>query len=125
MVAEGEPKRDWARHARRILDLVDNQVRSLRKRQLIESFKSGTRDGAYWGIRTNISDYELGDPLECPIGQTTKLANISTRLARLDPATQERLMNWGYAVCDAAMRKHVDGALPRPNDFPYPESRVG
>ena len=36
MQAEEEPKSDWARHAYRILDLVDNQVRSLRKRQVIE-----------------------------------------------------------------------------------------
>jgi NTE family protein len=24
---------------------------------------------------------------------------------------QDRLMNWGYAVCDAALRAHVDKAL--------------
>jgi NTE family protein len=41
--AEEEPKSDWARHAYRVLDLVDNQVRSLRKRQVIDSFQSGTR----------------------------------------------------------------------------------
>jgi NTE family protein len=40
MKPEGEPKHDWARHAVRVLDIVDNQVRSLRKRQIIESFKN-------------------------------------------------------------------------------------
>ena len=53
---EEEPKSDWARHAYRVLDLVDNQVRSLRKRQLIDSYRAGARTGAYWGIRTNIGD---------------------------------------------------------------------
>ena len=36
MAAEEEPKSDWARHSYRVLNLVDNQVRSLRKRQAID-----------------------------------------------------------------------------------------
>ena len=34
--------------------------------------------------------------------------------------TQERLINWGYAICDAAMRRWVDRRLPPPKGFPYP-----
>ena len=50
---------------------------------------------------------------------------MKTRLKRLDAAWQERLINWGYAVCDAAMRSHVAGAAnPPPAAFPYPETRV-
>ena len=124
MEAEAEPKHDWARHAYRILNLVDNQVRSLRKRQVIESFKSHQREGAYWGIRTNIADYQLADPLDCPFDRTMALAQIPTRLKRLDPELQERLINWGYAVCDAALRKHVNPTLTRPGDFIYPQARV-
>jgi NTE family protein len=26
---------------------------------------------------------------------------------RTDRAAQERLIHWGYAVCDAAMRRHL------------------
>ena len=37
---------------------------------------------------------------------------------------QERLINWGYAVCDAALRKHVDQALRKPDGFPYPAAKV-
>jgi NTE family protein len=48
-----------------------------------------------------------------------ELATLSTRLARLDDAVQERLINWGYAVCDAGMRAHVDHALPAPTGYPY------
>src|SRR5262249_32299411 len=35
---EPDPHRDWARHSLRVLDIVDNQVRSLRKRNLIDSY---------------------------------------------------------------------------------------
>jgi NTE family protein len=124
MEAEAEPKHDWARHAYRVLDLIDNQVRSLRKRQVIDSFKNGIRQGAYWGIRTDIADYQLADPLPCPFERTMALARVPTRLKRLEPELQERLINWGYAVCDTALRKHVDPALPRPNSFVYPERGV-
>ncbi|WP_246509904.1 hypothetical protein [Bradyrhizobium glycinis] len=82
--AEEEPETDWPRHSYRILNLIDNQVRSLRKRQVIESFKSGTRKGAYWGIRTDIADYALADALPCPFERTLQLAAVPTRLKRLD-----------------------------------------
>ena len=120
MPPQEEPKTDWARHAYRILDIVDNQVRSLRKRLLIDSYKSGARNGAYWGIRTNVGDYGLPDTLPCPFDRTTELAETPTRLKRMDDALQERLINWGYAVCDAALRAHVDPALRRADAFPYP-----
>jgi NTE family protein len=119
MAAEAEPERDWARHALRVLDLIDNQVRSLRKRQVIGSFIAKTRDGAYWGIRTNIQDYRLTPTLSCPFPRTMELASTPTRLKRLDSELQERLINWGYAVCDAALRKHVNTALSM-GQFPYP-----
>jgi NTE family protein len=124
MAPEDEPKRDWARHSLRILDLIDNQVRSLRKRQLIGSLVDGTRLGAYWGIVTDIANYQLADPLPCPVQRTTQLAQLPTRLKRLDAAMQERLINWGYAGCDAALRKHVNDQLARPLGFPYSERGV-
>jgi NTE family protein len=120
LAPEAEPKSDWARHSFRVLNLIDNQVRSLRKRQLIDSYKSDARQGAYWGIRTDIGDYELADPLPCPHEHTMELAETATRLKRLDASLQKRLINWGYAVCDAAVRKHVDPSAARPSDFPYP-----
>lgn len=116
---EPEPKHDWARHSYRVLNLIDNQVRSLRKRQVISSFQSGLRSGAYWGIRTDIANYQLSDALVCPVSETLAIANTPTRLKRLEPDAQERLIDWGYAVCDAAMRAHVDGAGAPPTRSPY------
>jgi NTE family protein len=121
---EEEPKSDWARHAYRVIIMIDNQVRSLRTRLLIDSFKSGARQGTYWGVRTNIADYELADPLNCPYDRTVALAETPTRLKRIDDTLQEQLINWGYAVSDAALRKHVDPQLKRPSGFPYPAAGV-
>ncbi len=124
MAPEEEPASDWARHSMRILDIIDNQVRSLRKRQLIEAYRAKVRLGAYWGIRTDIADYGLADPLPCPHDRTMQLAETPTRLKRLPPTDQERLINWGYAVCDAALRAHVDTKLAPPAGFPYAASGV-
>ena len=121
---EGVPKSDWPRHAFRVLELIDNQVRSLRKRQIIEGFIAKERQGAYWGIRTNIADYGVADALPCPFDRTLALAGTPTRLKRMPEDVQERLINWGYAVCDAALRSHVNPALRAPTGFPYPNAGV-
>lgn len=121
---EPTPKTNWLQHSYRVLNVIDNQVRALRKRQLIDSYISKQRDGTYWGIRTNIADYGVPTPLPCPFDRTTQLAETPTRLARLEPLVQERLINWGYAVCDAALRRHVDPAIPAPTKFPYPKAEV-
>ena len=127
---EEEPKRDWARHAYRVLDVIDNQVRSLRKRALITSYEArpddpGRREGSYWGIGTLYSQYSRrAQNLQCDPARTTELAGVATRLKRLDDELQERLINWGYAVTDAALRTSVDTNLPQPADFPYPKSGV-
>jgi NTE family protein len=124
MQAEAEPEGDWARHALRINEVIDNQVRSLRKRQVMASFHARTRSGTYWGVRSDIAEYKVADALPCPVDKTLALANIKTRLRRLESVDQERLINWRYAICDAAMRKWVDATLGKPIHFPYPASGV-
>jgi NTE family protein len=121
MPPEPKPKRDWAHHAYRINDIIDNQVRSLRKRQLIESFKTGTdHDGTYWGIRSHAKDYSPTIPLNCPEHNVSELASTPTRLKRLELAYQDRLINWGYAICAAATGNHFPGPIASQAQFPYP-----
>jgi NTE family protein len=116
---DAKPKSDWARHSLRVIQLIDYQVRALRKRQLIASYVAKEKAGAYWGIRTNIAEYGLADPLEAPTARTYELAALPTRLEEISDPLQERLINWGYAVCDAALRTHVNPQLPPPVRMPY------
>jgi len=125
VAAKEKPAADWLRQFPRILGVIDSQVRALRKRDIINLYKSGTRKGAYWGIRSDISDYGAADALRCDPLLTTRLAESPTRLAKMPPELQERLINWGYAVTDAALRAHVDTTLTAPTGFPYPASGVG
>lgn len=119
------PSGFWPFQLYRVLSVIDNQVRSLRKRQAIDAFKADVRDGAYWGIRTDIGDYHLPTALQCPFDRTLELAETKTRLTRLPELRRRRLINWGYAVCDAAMRTHVERGAAAPSGFPYPEAGIG
>ena len=113
------PRSDWVRSSIRVEGVIYDQVGSLRKRQAIAAYQRGERQGTYWGIASHITDYHLPDPLPCPPDRTAALAALPTRLASLSPEVQERLINWGYGICDAALRKHFDSSLPRPAGFPY------
>ena len=126
MGPQPRPKHDWARHAYRTLSVIDTQVRNLRKRQVVAGYLAGDRDGAYWGIRSHVGDY--GPPqgsLPAPDDKALKLAQTPTRLAEMDDTLQERLINWGYAICDAAMRRWVEPQAAPPGEFPYPGAGLG
>jgi NTE family protein len=128
MAPDKDPDGDWIRQTKRVLEVIDNQVRSLRKRQTIDAFVANERKGAYWGIRTDIADYGLPDTgagaaLKAPFAKTMKLALTPTRLKRLPDSRQEKLINWGYAVCDAGLRRWYDESIPR-GGFPYPDRGI-
>jgi NTE family protein len=102
-----------------VMDLIDNQVRNLRKRQVMESFRLKMRNGAYWGIWTNIDEFALPDALPCPVPKANAVASTATRLKGLSSTDQERIINWGYAICDASMRKYGGAPSQPPSGFPY------
>jgi NTE family protein len=120
MVPIESPQKNWLVHAKRVLEVIDNQVGALRRRHLLEAYRSGQTKGAYWGIGSQIVSY--GTPGTLPFNQedASSAASVPTRLKALSNSTQCLLINWGYWVCDAAIRKHVDTTLPKPRKFPYP-----
>jgi NTE family protein len=118
-----KPKRDWLGQTRRVLDIAVNQSRALRKRWLIERFMRRERQGAYWGIMTEIDGYQLPTALPVQAETTATLSRIRTRLNPFSEAEQASLINWGYAVCDAAMRKFVVSNAPPPS-WPYADYRL-
>lgn len=122
--AQSKVPGDWILQSYRVMNTVDNQVRSLRKRMLLNAYTDGRRTGAYFSIRACVDDYPADDKLPCPAGCTSELANIQTDLAAKDITTQRRLVNWGYAICDAGIRSWVEDGLPPPDDFPFPAEKV-
>jgi len=119
MPDDDDPPHDWPRQTLRVLKVIDNQVRSLRKRQVVGSYELGLRRGTYWGIRSDVAAYRLDDPLAFPPAEAARLAALPTRLAAVPDRDQERLVDWGYVICDTALRRWVDRGLPRPDRLPY------
>lgn len=115
---------DWGRGLLRVLNVIDNQVRALRKQQVVGSFVSGDRDGMYIGIRSDVHNYPVPNPLPADPAVTAGLAGVQTRLDSLPEELQERLINWGYVICDAGLRSYVDPAADR-GSLPYPAQPLG
>jgi NTE family protein len=118
------PAGEWAGQSIRVVSLMSQAATWVRKRQSIAAFTAGERAGAYWGIRSEIANYHAAGSLPCPPERAMEVALTPTRLKALDTTAQERLIDWGYAICDAAMRAHVDQTLPAPADFPYAHTGV-
>lgn len=123
--SQREPHTDWVRQSMRALDIATDQARGLRKLALIADFEAGVRGGAYWGIETNISNYELATAMRCDPTKVAPLSMFRTRLEAFSDEEQGQLINWGYALADAGVRRHApslitghsDAAWPMP-DFP-------
>jgi NTE family protein len=135
---------DWIRQLRRILDVTDNQVRALRRRDLINRLEAGqaaydagtltddqTREyerlGAYWGIDTDPNRLAVPNALPCRTSSAHQLARKSTRLADLGEGISKQLVNWGYAICDRSVRMHYRGSsalAAAPAAWPYPEAAL-
>ena len=116
--------KDWVRQTYRVVVTIDNQVRTLRKDLLVDALKNKERYGSYWSIRGDIREYPARDKLDCPLHRTEQLAAVDTDLEKKSTALQRRLINWGYAICDAGIRSWLEDTLPAPVDFPYPNEGV-
>jgi NTE family protein len=119
---------DWVRQTLRALDIATDQARGLRKLALVDDFRRKERNGAYWGIDTKINEYPLADPMHCEEARVAPLAKLRTRLSPFDDEEQGALINWGYALCDAALRSYGADLVPGaavPTVWPAPEQALG
>jgi NTE family protein len=110
----------------RVREIAMEQARALRVQQLIREYQNKIHDGTYWGIATKIDNYELesngcGEPLVHDTEYTRAMQNVSTRLWPFSAKTQGQLINWGYALCDAALRRYVLSGPPQQGNWPVPE----
>lgn len=131
---DSTPPTEWTRQTIRVLDIITEQTRALRKRWLLQQYEQAhatpVQDatqlrgklGTYWGITTPIDNYGLADSMTRDNETTRELRNIRTRLSEFTSREQGRLINWGYALADAGMRRYVipQNSLPPPA-WPVPE----
>lgn len=116
---------NWFSQLRRVADTTDNQVRSLRRRDLVARFQAAkdaddrglpndaTRPdyaatrGVFWSIASN------PDASEPTFVQTaaTAPADIGTFLHFLGSEETVDLVNWGYCAADQALRSWYEPAV--------------
>jgi len=125
------PAHDLLFQGIRITNTIDAQVRTLRKRQLVNSLRkelpegSHKRTGVYWSMRGQYTAKRDAHPLVppmLPVDETliSQLAHEPTRLAAMDSTKTQRLINWGYTKCDAVIRAYPEGVLER-QPIPLPQ----
>ena len=107
----------------RVRDILIDQTRALRKRWFMTELDAKRQEGAYWGIGTRIGDYEISSlALDSPV--TESLQSVRTRLKKLSPEEQGRLINWGYALADTAIRRYVMPTAQAATHWPVPEASL-
>ena len=113
---------DYVSQLARVRNVLIDQTRALRKRWLLAEMTAGRQLGTYWGISTEIGKYEV-DTVVRDSGLTTRLQTIPTRLTKFTARDQVQLINWGYALCDAALRRHVLPGKPAAQCCPINDTR--
>ena len=125
LTPEEKPKSNPIEHSVRVNGLIDNQVRSLRKRQVMDALEvHKTHKGTYWSIRSDPKKFPAQSSLDLPPHRIEELAKTPTRLAALESDYQERLINFGYGMAERALRSWVDPNAFKPAKFPYEKTGV-
>ena len=107
----------------RYVEVQGHQSSAVRKRWLISNFVNGILRGTYWGIGTEIENYEI-DARGYPAALVGRvIAEIRTDMDRFEEPERMVLENHGYLLADAAVRRYVtflaDGKAP-PAHVPHP-----
>jgi NTE family protein len=101
--------------------IVERQALGLRRRWLISSFVNASLRGAYWGINGSRASYGMEGGYSYETAEL--IAAMRTDLDAFSEAEAFVLENHGYALCDAAIRKHAAPFITRDAIFtmPHPE----
>ncbi len=86
--------------------------------QIIDLYKNTFRRGTYWGIKADVEDYGLPDPLDIPARNRDNARGVPTRLKKLDVATRRDLANWGYVIADTPLRTWAHQNAVKPDQLP-------
>jgi NTE family protein len=122
MKVEEKPCADYALQLGRVRDILIEQTRALRKRWLVEEFEAGRKRGGYWGIGTKVGAYEDPESAFTDTALTETLVSVPTRLSSFKAPIPGQLVNWGYVLCDVAVRRRAELALPVATSLPIPEA---
>jgi NTE family protein len=104
---DAAPDRGLLWRINRYLEVQGRGGGTVRKRWLISSFVNGVMRGTYWGIGTDVADYDVG-----AVGYSREItkdhvAEIRTDMDHFTDVERFVLENHGYLLAEAAVRKYV------------------
>ena len=121
------PRRMWWNQLHRAYGLTIKQDRDLRRRVLYKAFMATDakekRLGTYWLISWPIGKFTVPGALGVVDHWPQRLSEVRTRLNPFSDEEQRRLINWGYALADAAVRRRVEDSAIPPH-WPYDDYRL-
>jgi NTE family protein len=120
--ASGDRGQLW--RLNRYVEVMGRQGGAQRKRWLISNFIEEVFRGAYWGIGTEIDDYESGMAGYPPSLTKSVIAEIRTDLDEFSFAERYVLENHGYLLTQAAIRRYASFLAddpPPPVSPPHPD----
>jgi NTE family protein len=92
----------------RSFQVVASQALAVRKRWLVAAYLRGVYRGAYWGLGTDVNEYQVPGA-ETPPGYSgpalDRLRVVRTDLDPFSSAEQSVLMNHGWALAGAALAR--------------------
>lgn len=112
-------RKNWGSQFIRMNDIMINQQRALRKRQLMKNYVSSeSYNGAYWGIDVDIESYPNVQPLVKFDNKYKSLADLPTQLRPFSDVDRDSLINWSYALTDTALRSRYNDSLEPATKLP-------
>ncbi len=122
-----KPSANWLSQILRVLEISLNQDRAQRIHNALEKFDqfrhvTGAASGAFFGLSANFAHYKVKNLTGFDLDIGERLGAVPTKFNRLDEQTQNELINWGYVICDAGIRRNFLHRNDPPPVLPYPES---
>ena len=121
---ETKPSTNWLKQSRRVLSMMHRNEENHRIRWLISMAKSNERRVALWSLRGRVSDFNTDNAISLSEANAAAAASQSVRLDPLSSQEASRLVNHGYSLCDASIRKFIAPDAAAPGRFPIPEGQV-
>ncbi len=114
------PPRFWPTQIYRVLNIIHGQGDNMRERQVVGLLKSDSRKGAFWTIDSKIDSGAVAGSITFSDGDIYEASHMRTRLNHFSGAEQRLLINYGYALADARIRKYykLAAAAAPPSGLP-------
>ena len=121
-VFEGESDKGLVWRLNRYAAISGRQGSALRKRWLISNFASEKLTGAYWGVGSVAAHYGGASGYDEALVDGY-ISEVRTDLDRFTDGEQRVLVNHGYLLADAALRRHCSAliTIDAGATVPYPQ----